>query len=991
MCRRTFLLISLVLGLACSASADLILHWTLDETSGAVANDSSGNGRNGTVDGTPDWVAGQVRGALDMDGSSDGITLEETIVEGTCTVAIWMMPRNLPYGSDYRSIFHDRAWNTGSVHGHLRANTSLINFDTNGGGGVTATTVCVSDEWYHALASFDLSTSEVNLYVNGVLEATGTGLTSSVYIGPLTFGAWNSNRYFDGIFDDIRIYDHAVTAEEVPGIMAGSAQELAADPSPADEQIDVWRDSVLEWGSGKYANTHNVYFGTVFDDVNNASTANGLGVLVSEGQSENTFDAGILDFDQTYYWRVDEVNSAPDRTVFKGAVWSFTAEPFSIPVETITATASSSHSADMGPGNTIGGVGLNELDQHSTDGTTMWLSGMGDAAPSIQYEFDKAYKLDEMLVWNSNQLIEAFVGIGAKDVVVEYSLDGVEWTVLEGATEFAQATGSPTYTANTMVDFGGALAQFVKITVNAGYGMLPQYGISEVRFLYIPTFPREPMPAVGDATAGANVELSWRAGREAASHQVNLGTDAADLPLVATTSDNSYAANGLAYETTYYWQVTEINENETPSAYAGEVWSFTTPTHGVVDNFDQYDDDCNRIFFAWADGIGHSGGEDIEGCDVAPSNGNGGGSIVGNDIAPFAEKTIVSGGSQSLPFNYDNTFGQSEATLSLDGQDWTASGVQSLSLMFYGTAGNTGTLYVKINSTKVAYADDAANIARAEWQAWVIDLSAVGGNLQNVMSLTIGVDGGNAAGMLYIDEIGLYPKAAEYLTPVDPGAASLAGHWDFNAGAGDVAADVSGNGNDGTLVSAGWDNGQIGSAVVFDGMSSYVDIPAAAWNTIEQQVTVAAWLYVDSSISQNPFTMAAFQDPGNGQTRVFSNHVLWGGTLYLDTGGEPGGYDRISKPASAGDYGDAWIHWAFTKNAETGEQKIYRNGVLWHSGTDLTRTMTGVTVFILGANAATTGEFWNGSMDDLRLYNQELSQEEILWLAGRTSPVVKPF
>jgi hypothetical protein len=183
----------------------------------------------------------------------------------------------------------------------------------------------------------------------------------------------------------------------------------------------------------------------------------------------------------------------------------------------------------------------------------------------------------------------------------------------------------------------------------------------------------------------------------------------------------------------------------------------------------------------------------------------------------------------------------------------------------------------------------------------------------------------------------------------------------------------------------------MGSALAFDGMSSYVDIPAAAWNTIEQQATVSVWLYVDSSITQNPVTFAAYQDPGNGQTRVFSTHVLWGGTLYLDTGGDTANYDRINKAATAADYADAWIHWAFTKNAETGEQKIYRNGVLWHSGTGLTRTMTGVTVFTLGANAARTAEFWNGQMDDFRLYNTELSQEEILWLAGRTSPVVKPF
>jgi hypothetical protein len=219
----------------------------------------------------------------------------------------------------------------------------------------------------------------------------------------------------------------------------------------------------------------------------------------------------------------------------------------------------------------------------------------------------------------------------------------------------------------------------------------------------------------------------------------------------------------------------------------------------------------------------------------------------------------------------------------------------------------------------------------------------------------------------------------------------MAGYWDFDEGTGTVAADLSGNGNDATIVDATWQDGQIGSALKFDGMGAYADVPAAAWSTIEQQATVAVWMYVESSVTQNPFTFAAYQNPAAGSTRVMSAHVLWGNTLYLDTGGDATGYDRISKPARPDDYADAWIHWAFTKNAETGEQKIYRNGILWHSGTGLTRTMTGVTAFILGANAAATGEFWNGAMDDFRLYNKELSPEEILWLAGRRTPVGKPF
>ena len=140
------------------------------------------------------------------------------------------------------------------------------------------------------------------------------------------------------------------------------------------------------------------------------------------------------------------------------------------------------------------------------------------------------------------------------------------------------------------------------------------------------------------------------------------------------------------------------------------------------------------------------------------SNGNGGGSIVGNDVAPFAEKTIVNADSrQSLPLEYDNAFGPSEATLTLAGQDWTANGIQTLSLFFYGQpTRRSGQLYVRINDTKVAYDGDADDITREQWQQWDIDLTSLAG-LQNVTTLTIGVDGASAAGTLYIDDIRLYP------------------------------------------------------------------------------------------------------------------------------------------------------------------------------------------------------------------------------------------
>jgi hypothetical protein len=155
--------------------------------------------------------------------------------------------------------------------------------------------------------------------------------------------------------------------------------------------------------------------------------------------------------------------------------------------------------------------------------------------------------------------------------------------------------------------------------------------------------------------------------------------------------------------------------------------------------------------------LGHTRAEELADCAVALSNGNGGAAVVGHAQAPFAERTIVNVDSQqSLPLSYDNSFGPSDTTLRLTGQDWTAGGVQTLSLFFYGQPDNSGQLYVKINNTKLIYNGDAADITAAQWQQWNIDLTSVGG-LQNVTTLTIGLDGANAAGMLYVDDIRLHP------------------------------------------------------------------------------------------------------------------------------------------------------------------------------------------------------------------------------------------
>jgi len=150
----------------------------------------------------------------------------------------------------------------------------------------------------------------------------------------------------------------------------------AFDPIPAMDSNDIPCDVILGWSAGRHAVAHDVYLGTVFNDVNDASRTDARGLLVSEGQADATFDPeGLLDFGTRYYWRIDEVGDAPDNTIYRGQVWSFTTEPYAYPISGVTAEAANEQSPSPAS-QTVDGSGLDELDQHGTDVKTMWVGNL---------------------------------------------------------------------------------------------------------------------------------------------------------------------------------------------------------------------------------------------------------------------------------------------------------------------------------------------------------------------------------------------------------------------------------------------------------------------------------------------------------------------------------------------------------------------------------------------------------------------------------------
>jgi hypothetical protein len=272
-----------------------------------------------------------------------------------------------------------------------------------------------------------------------------------------------------------------------------------------------------------------------------------------------------------------------------------------------------------------------------------------------------------------------------------------------------------------------------------------------------------PQPANGAVYVEDTPILSWTPAVSAASHQVYLGTDENAVKYATTTSpeykgskapgDETLDPDKLAWDTAYYWRVDAVYDAEPDNPVKGLVWSFTTANFLVVDDFESYNDidppeaGSNRIFEAWPDGYGTT------------TNG----ALVGNDLPPYTEQTIVHGGAQSMPYFYDNNLKFSEATLTLVyPRDWTENDVNTLTLYFMGDSDNAAErMYVALNGSAVVYHDNPNASQIGIWTGWNIELKAFadqGVDLTNVNTIAIGFGDKNnvqagGSGKMYFDDV----------------------------------------------------------------------------------------------------------------------------------------------------------------------------------------------------------------------------------------------
>ena len=874
-------------------------------------------------------------------------------------------------GAQIFHLFITSATSGSEMHGLTHVDAAGVETVIEGSGGTLAWNNDVYAPDNMAQVTLDLLESSYD--VRGVsprTDWTATGLAYASDATTLTRVLFLGDNLETGIWmDDIR----------VEGSSMGT--DAARGPRPAGGTVDVVRDGlVLSWIPGDNAQRHDVYLGETAMDVNDATLGSDL--LISENQDANSLALDRLEFGKTYYWRVDAiVDNAPT----KGTVWNFTVEPYSIlvPVDAIKVAASSS-GAETPPSMLVNGSGL-EGNTHSRDEGTMWLSAIPDPAPWLMFEFDTLQKLDQVEIWNANTRSEIAIGWGIKDVNIVTSVDGETWTTLGQPSQISQAPGLDTYSAPHVVDLNLTLAKYVRIDILSNWGgLLSQYGVSEVQFYGLPMVARTPDPASGSIVLPDRVAI-WRAGREAATHDISASPDPHALidgtasSVSAQTSELDLSVLDLTLGQTIYWRVDEVNDSVSPSVWQGPVWDFAVLPYLVVDDFDSYSNiSPNRPFQTWLDGFGYSSDEFFP----QSYGGNGTGSGIGHDIwslsSPHYDGDIMegsiakSGSSMPLYFNNTNGLTLSEAGRTLTpAQDWTAYGIKSLTVNFHGGPDNSGQLYAKINGVRIEYDGLSDALQREQWIPWNIDLSGVSTDLSHVTSLAIGIDNAGATGVLTIDDIRLYPSAPETFEPVMPVAndPNLVALYEFEGNALDSAGD-----HHATVVGAPqYTDGKFGQAISFDGFVDYVVHAFDAEETWPFS-TVSLWVKTDSLAQA-------------GWLGLFNNNSS-GSDFQFDVDGSDPGFYRYSGVGGTGLLGPVkndWVHLAMTCDGT--QTRIHYNG-LFVMSIDVANTLYGQFAMGVSRNMTTT---FAGQIDDVRVYNRALSDAEIAGLAGVTETVSTAF
>jgi len=565
---------------------------------------------------------------------------------------------------------------------------------------------------------------------------------------------------------------------------------IAYDPNPAKDEQFAPIESVLSWKAGTGAvQGHVVFFGEDFNVVNDAPVGTSgsppfRAYLTDPADTDwAPEEAGlVLETDENYYWRIDEVESSSPMTIHKGEVWSFTTVPIKglgwitrdlyenidgLTVADLTSDPNypdnptsterlpsfeAPHMAISNYGSRVHGwLYVRNSGEYtfwiaSGENSQLWLGNHPSTVSMIAYVDSE----DGREGWTQPREWDKYSEIQQSDPIKLEGGGNLYYIMAlhkkgTGYDNLSVAWSGPDSNWLQEIIPGTSLIPFDEVTLVEAGGPNPHLGATDVS--------REPI-------------LTWISGKYAAVHQVYFGTNEEAVRNATTTSPEyrgirdlgteRYAPGTLEFNTTYYWRVDEVNDVNPDSPWIGKVWSFSTGNYLVVEDFEDYNDyEPDTVWNTWLDGYDD------------PTNGSSAGYPEPDFFAGehYLEDEIVHGGNWSMPLFYDNSSATlSEVTRTLNA-DWTQEGVITLTLWYHGDAANAAEpMYVALNGNAVVTNDDANAALVTEWTQWDIFLQLFadqGVNLANVSTMSIGfgnkanpVAGGS--GHVFFDDIRLY-------------------------------------------------------------------------------------------------------------------------------------------------------------------------------------------------------------------------------------------
>jgi hypothetical protein len=321
---------------------NLLGWWKMDEGLGIRAADWSGHGRHAQfANPAPTWAAGFLRGALLFanDGES-AVYRDGSFLNGldALTITAWVKSNvtdtdkgflifEPPVGNDDRDMRYDASGITAGGRNIIKVGVTISQDGANTTLQLESSDNRQTTDWQH-LTLVWASGQALKLYING--QPDSPTFNSDAALGRLAdystviigkAGKDTAGSSWDGLIDEIRIYNRALTQVEVQATMR-SDPLLAWNPRPASgATANVFGALPITWQAGDKAIAHDVYLSDDRAAVSEATVSDATGVYRGRQSDTSYMPTPPPELCVRYFWRIDEVND--DGSISRGFVWDF--------------------------------------------------------------------------------------------------------------------------------------------------------------------------------------------------------------------------------------------------------------------------------------------------------------------------------------------------------------------------------------------------------------------------------------------------------------------------------------------------------------------------------------------------------------------------------------------------------------------------------------------------------------------------------------------